>query len=76
MEDSTFIIAQCAEIASKEDQSLIRCALDVEKAYHSVPHCDQTRFGCLAVLGLPAKLLCTIQRLYSDNVVAARFGAI
>lgn len=74
LEDSIFVITQCAEIARKEGRSLVCCALDAEKAYDSVPHCDL--FERLAVLGLPAKLLCTIQRLYSDNVVAARFGTI
>lgn len=54
-EDSIFVITQCAEIAKKKDRSLICCALDVEKAYDSVPHSDL--FERLAILGLPAKLL-------------------
>ncbi|XP_077563663.1 uncharacterized protein LOC144179249 [Haemaphysalis longicornis] len=72
LDDNLFIRTQCAEIAIREQRSLMCCFLDVEKAYDTVPHAPF--FQRLSRLGLPETLVRTVQRVYEGNTIRAHFG--
>lgn len=73
LDNNLFVLTQCAEIARTEKRALLCCFLDVEKAYDNVPH--SPLFTCLSDLGMPSKLLFTLQRLYRHNVVTIQLGS-
>lgn len=74
LDDYLFCLTQCISVATRECQGLLCSYLDMAKPYDNVPHA--LLLICLEEVAVLTELALTIQRLYTEGKISARFGAV